>query len=317
MCIILSGTVLITCLFGCGQSNGSRGTEADIKAIRKLINDFCAAHKYDDGSKLAEFYVDNAMLMPPDEPTVYGRQAIASRYQQDIEKFNAELTTNPEEIEVSDNLAFVRGTFMIKLTPRTEGENIEATFKFVEILRKGTDGSWKPYCDIWNSDAPLPPKPKELTITPPYQFELIPAENPGKVSEEKYQVGWVKASLPGDESHVQMIPVQMDEPDANWPQWGLTKQDVNFDGYLDISVCQHGGAKWGRYYWYLYDPDKKEFYTNTLTKELSELTCAGFKTDPKTKRITITRFFGAELTEYSYQIVDGHLCLSQSQILGE
>lgn len=157
---------MVSALCGCGQINGSRGTEADIKAIRKLINDFCAAHKYNDGSKLAEFYVDDAMLMPPDEPTVYGRQAIASRYQQDIEKFTAELTTNPEEIEVSGNLAFVRGTFTVKLTPRTEGENIDATFKFIEILRKGADGSWKPYCDIWNSDAPLPPKPKEQAPPP-------------------------------------------------------------------------------------------------------------------------------------------------------
>jgi hypothetical protein len=83
MWIILSGTVLITCLFGCGQSDGGRGTEADVKAIRKLVSDFCAAHKYNDGAKLAEFYTDDAMLMPSDEPIVSGRQAIASRYQQD------------------------------------------------------------------------------------------------------------------------------------------------------------------------------------------------------------------------------------------
>ncbi len=289
----------------------------DIKAIRKLINDFCAAHKYDDGAKLAEFYSDDAMLMPPGEPMVFGKQAIASRYQQDIKKFTAELTTTPDEIEVSGNLAFVRGTFTIRLTPKTEGDKIEATFKFIEILRKGTNGSWKPYCDIWNSDAPLPPKPKDLTIVPPHQFELIPAENPKKVSEGIYQVGWIRASLPSDESHVQMIPVQMDEPDNNWPQWGLNRQDINFDGYLDIGVCQHGGAKWGRFHWCLYDPDKMEFYTNALTKELSELTCADLKADPKTKRIKRTQFFGAQIKEYTYEIVNGHLRLSQSQPLGE
>jgi uncharacterized protein (TIGR02246 family) len=128
----------------------------DIKAIRKLFDDFCEAHKYNDGIRLAEFYTDDAMLMPSDEPIVSGKTAIASRYQQDINKFTAELTTTPDEIDVSGNLAFVRGTFTIKLTPRSEGEKIEAKFKAISILRKDPNNSWKLYCDIWNSDAPLP-----------------------------------------------------------------------------------------------------------------------------------------------------------------
>ena len=37
-------------------------------------------------------------------------------------------------------------------------DKIEISFKALSILRKGVDGSWKLYCDIWNSDAPLPPK---------------------------------------------------------------------------------------------------------------------------------------------------------------
>lgn len=306
---------MVSALYGCGQINWSRGTEVDVQAIRKLVNDFCAAHKYDDGAKLAEFYSDDAMLMPPGEPMVFGKQAIASRYQQDIEKFTAELTTTPDEIEVSGNLAFVRGTFTIRLTPKAEGEKIEATFKFIEILRKGTDGLWKPYCDIWNSDKPLPPKPEDLTAAPPHQLKLIPADSPKKTLDEKYQVGWIKASLPNDESYSQMIPVEMDEPDVNWTQRGLSKQDVDFDGHLDIGVSQHGGAKWGRFHRYLYDQEKMEFYTNSLTTELSELICADFKTDPVAKRIKITRFHGADLTEYSYQITGDHLSFCGSRKL--
>jgi uncharacterized protein (TIGR02246 family) len=158
MRIIIQNAILATMLgsllSGCEQSI-TKVEQNDIRTIRKLLIDLCAAHEYDDGAKLAEFYTDNAMLMPSDEPIVSGKAAIASRYQHDLDKFTVELTTNPEEIEVSGNLAFVRGTFTIKLTPRTEGEKIEATFKALSILRKGTDGSWKLYCDIWNSNAPL------------------------------------------------------------------------------------------------------------------------------------------------------------------
>ena len=145
-----------------GDSIGEQkevNTQEDIKAIRKLFDDFCEAHKYGDGARLAEFYIDDAMLMPSDEPIVSGKMAIGSRYQRDFEKFNVELVTIPDEIDVSGDLGFVRGSFIIKLTPKAEGEKIELTFKAVSILRKDTDGSWKLYCDIWNSDAPLPPKP--------------------------------------------------------------------------------------------------------------------------------------------------------------
>ena len=298
-------------LCGCGQNVNGLGTEDDVKAIRKLFDDFCQAHRYDDGAKLAEFYTDDAMLMPSDEPIVSGKAAIASRYQQDIEKFTAELTTIPDEIEVSGNLAFVRGAFTIKLTPKAEGEKIEAKFKAVSILRKDADGSWKLYCDIWNSDARMPPKNE--AAEPPHEFELMPADNATKVSEGVYRVGWIKAFLSDNESRAQMIPVEMKEPYVYWLQWGLERQDVNFDGYVDIAVREHGGAKWGRWYWYLYDPKKMEFYTNTLTKELSELTCASFRADPETKRITVTQFFGADLTEYAYQIIEGDLRLCGSR----
>ena len=48
-------------------------SKEDIKAILKLFDDFCEAHKYGNGAKLAEFYTDDAMLMPSDEPIVSGK----------------------------------------------------------------------------------------------------------------------------------------------------------------------------------------------------------------------------------------------------
>jgi uncharacterized protein (TIGR02246 family) len=307
---VLLGVLACGLLCGCAQS-AKRIEQDDVRAIRKLFDDFCAAHKYDDGAKLAEFYADDAMLMPPDEPIVSGKQAIASRYQQDIDKFTAELTTAPEEIEVSGNLAFVRGTFTIRLTPKAGGGRIEATFKAISILRKGADGSWKLYCDIWNSDAPMPPK--DQAAAPEHQFELMMTDNPKRIADGLYQVGWVRVLRPDRDAPVQVIPAEMNEPDVNWIQWGLNKQDVNFDGYIDIGVCQYGGAKWGRLHWYLYDAQKEQFYSNTLTKELSELTCASLKADPKTKRIKRTQFIGAELKEHVYEVVGGRLHLCESR----
>jgi len=104
-----------------------------------------------------------------------------------------------------------------------------------------------------------------------------------------------------------MIPVEMNEPYTYWPQWGLTMQDVNFDGYLDIAAKQHGGAKWGYLRWFLYDPNSRQFYTNALTGKLSKMSSASLQANPETERITMRCFFGVDLKEYTFRVVAGQL----------
>jgi hypothetical protein len=142
---------------------------------------------------------------------------------------------------------------------------------------------------------------------PIHRFELLAAENAEKVSDGVFLVGWIRVCLGENNSKVQTIAVEMDEPYIHWVQWGLEKQDINFDGYTDIGVRQHGGAKWGKLFWWLYDPQTELYYRNRLTEELSKLTFARFRADPETHKITIKKYYGTEATEYTYRIVEGEL----------
>ena len=153
------GVLVCSLLCGCGQSTGTiecgAGTEKDIEAIRKRQEEFPAAHEYQDGAKLAEFYTENAMLIPPDEPIVSGKQAIAQWYEHQFEK--APPIENPkvilEEIEVCGNLAFNRGNFILKFEGETADKPIILNLRFITIWRKQPDGSWKFYRDIWNTNT--------------------------------------------------------------------------------------------------------------------------------------------------------------------
>jgi len=150
--------VLMCSLFcGCGKY-AMQVSQDDVEAIRELSDDFCTAHKFNDGAKLAEFYANDALLIPPNEPMVRGKQAIAEWYQRELEK--APPVENPtvvlEEIEVSGNLAFTRGVFTLKF--KTDGGTRVENLRFICICRKRTDGSWAFYCDIWNTYAPIPRK---------------------------------------------------------------------------------------------------------------------------------------------------------------
>ena len=146
-----------------------------------------------------------------------------------------------------------------------------------------------------------------ILSTSRHQFKLIADSAPQEISTGTYLVGWIRILPLNAAGEAQMIPVRMDEPYIYWPQWGLEIQDVNFDGYDDIAVRQHKGAKWGRLYWWLYDNNTSRFETNSLTDELSSLICSTFIVDSDARLIKVTELRGVEVIETVYRVGDGHL----------
>ncbi|MGB2864384.1 MAG: SgcJ/EcaC family oxidoreductase [Sedimentisphaerales bacterium] len=130
-------------------------TKDDIEAIRKREDEFLAAHAFNDGTKLAEFYTEDALLIPPDEPIVRGKQAIAEWYQKEFKK--APPIENPtvvlEEIDITGNVAFLRGIFTLKFE-NVSGTRVE-NLRFISIFQKQNDGAWLFHRDIWNTYVPL------------------------------------------------------------------------------------------------------------------------------------------------------------------
>ncbi len=131
-------------------------TEADVEAINSLRDEFIALDNAGDAAGLASLYTNDAVLMPPNESAVTGNQAIESWFQTTFDQFTIEFTLASDELEVVGDLAFDGGSYMIALTPKADGEPMEETGKYIIILRKQVDGSWKLVRDIWNSDSPLP-----------------------------------------------------------------------------------------------------------------------------------------------------------------
>ncbi|MDA2928036.1 SgcJ/EcaC family oxidoreductase [Acidobacteria bacterium AH-259-G07] len=130
--------------------------EADLDAIDSLRDEFLTAHNANEASRLAALYTDGAVLMPPNEESVTGKQGVESWYQANFDQFTAELTLSSEEVEVAGDWAFDRGTYTITLTPKDDGEPIEDNGKYIVILQKQPDNSWKITHAIWNSNIPIP-----------------------------------------------------------------------------------------------------------------------------------------------------------------
>ncbi len=132
--------------------------EADVEAINSLRDEFIGLDNASDAAGLASLYTNDAVLMPPNQAAVTGNQAIESWFQTTFDQFTTEFTVASEELEVVGDWAFDWGAYMTALTPKAGGEPTEDRGKYIVILRKQVDGSWRIAHDIWNSDNPAPGK---------------------------------------------------------------------------------------------------------------------------------------------------------------
>jgi uncharacterized protein (TIGR02246 family) len=128
---------------------------ADEAAVRALDTDWAKAATAGDGNAIAALYAADATVLPPGEASRTGEAA--KKYWVDFTNAfsgSAELTT--KSVEGRGDLAYAVGTYRMALTPKKAGSKPLPTDegKYVEVLKKQADGSWKIVYDIWNTNAP-------------------------------------------------------------------------------------------------------------------------------------------------------------------
>ncbi|MFC2144587.1 YybH family protein [Acidobacteriota bacterium] len=100
-----------------------------------------------DIDAMTAFYAEDAVLLPPDAPAIFGRDAISATIQ---EMFAAGLAIQLEdlEIKVAGNFGYKAGRYR---TTAEDGSLIDRG-KYIEIWSK-IDGNWVLHRDIWNSSV--------------------------------------------------------------------------------------------------------------------------------------------------------------------
>ena len=96
-------------------------------------------------------------------------------------------------------------------------------------------------------------------------------------SNEPVHAGDIEVARCEGGSRLQVLPIMASQP----IDFGATfdPADVNFDGYLDISVLAEYGGTFGRHVWWLYDPASRKFVKTELTRELDKLGINGYQLD--------------------------------------
>ena len=117
------------------------------------------AYNTGEPDRIIALYSEDAIVMPPDAPSVTGDAALRSFLADEMaEAKKGGITivlTGDDEADTSGDLGWHRGTFKVI----GEGGASLGTGKYLEIWER-EQGKWRITRDIWNNDAaPPPPAP--------------------------------------------------------------------------------------------------------------------------------------------------------------
>lgn len=139
--------------------------------IRTHTTAWVDAYNAGDVDKASASYADDALLMPPDSPSVSGREAIKQWLATDMAGSKAAGASfaldGGDAFGVAGDLAWHSGNFHVN---GPAGASL-GTGKFLEVWHEGKDAQGKPdwqiVRDTWNMDAAPPPPPPPVETKKP------------------------------------------------------------------------------------------------------------------------------------------------------
>jgi uncharacterized protein (TIGR02246 family) len=140
---------------GCQPAAQEAGplSDADVEAIQGVVDALIEADLAGDWDAVAALFVDDAVVMMPEQPALEGRatwRALVDSMQPTVHALSVEIA----EIDGRADLAFVRGTYSETFSMAGAEEPEDFMGKWLLILKKQPDGSWQVTVDISNSSQP-------------------------------------------------------------------------------------------------------------------------------------------------------------------
>lgn len=125
------------------------GSRADSIAIVAAANAFSAAYVRGDADSMAALYTEDAAIFPDASPALVGREPIRRYWTLRPNRRITHHELMPDRIEIVGDVAHDYGRF--RISGETDGTPWGPSFgKYVVVWRRGTDGQWRMYLDMWN-----------------------------------------------------------------------------------------------------------------------------------------------------------------------
>jgi len=152
--------VLMMLAAGCAPAAPPDTRAQDEAAIAALEVSWSAALQAKDAAKFISYYAPDAVVMPPNEPTLTTPDAIQKSFTEFLKMpgLNISFKSTAVSVAKSGDMAYSYGTYHLTATG-PDGKPMQDNGKYATVWKKQADGSWKSSLDIFNTDTPMAPPP--------------------------------------------------------------------------------------------------------------------------------------------------------------
>ena len=131
--------------------------EEDQKALNDQldeIEELCLDLKVES---YMSYFHDDAIIFPPGQSSIQGKDSIAKFYAVFEELFVPSFKNVYSEraFEIDDSVAIRRYSGFAEIRIKDSPDTLISNNKYVDVLKKQADGSWKIIWHIWNENRPV------------------------------------------------------------------------------------------------------------------------------------------------------------------
>jgi ketosteroid isomerase-like protein len=166
--------VLTVLLLGlAAEASVASENRPDVQAVRSALQRWEAAYNSGDLNRMKGFWTDDIVALYQLNEPISGLkgfwESFAAQVKATFAAYDVDYKLGIDEVDASGDMAFDRGTIHISLKSKAGGETIFFNERYLEIMRKQPDGSWRVARAMAN-DPPLPPAPAGASVAAAQAF---------------------------------------------------------------------------------------------------------------------------------------------------
>jgi ketosteroid isomerase-like protein len=105
---------------------------------------------------LVSLFADDAVVMPPNDTTLFGKEEIQAWWEDYFKHFRITSTVEIErEVTVVEDQLFERAAASVVIVPTERGPRIRDEIRDLVVWKRDTSGTWKISHMMWNSIKPV------------------------------------------------------------------------------------------------------------------------------------------------------------------
>ncbi|KPK58130.1 MAG: hypothetical protein AMS21_10820 [Gemmatimonas sp. SG8_38_2] len=151
LAILAAAAIAITCSQAAQKS--ATTTADDMTAVARMVSSIDTYAADADIEGFLTYVADDAVMLPPGEPAVVGKNAIREWYTVFYENFNNDMTHESLEVDAFGDIIIARGNATGAVTPKAGGAPIPFNNKYLFVIKRQADGSLQVWRAAFNENA--------------------------------------------------------------------------------------------------------------------------------------------------------------------